>query len=206
MRADPASTLAGLFAVFTTALRATIAAHMPRAGRTIPVLLLIWKRLGQLDRRIAVLGQRLAEGRSVAPRKRPALERPVLVFEPASPRARRQAAEPCPRLPTRPGWLLTQTITVAPFAEQLRRLIDHPEMVALLDAAPQLKTQLRAIMRLLTPELPPSLALPPRPPRPPRLKPPRPERPKKPRRAPCHGARRPKEFWRPGPIRPHWTG
>jgi hypothetical protein len=102
-------------------------------------------------------------------------------------------------------WLVAQTILAIPHANYFRQLIDQPEMTALLEASPHLKRQLRPILRLLMIDLPPILALPPRPPRPPRVRPPRAPRPNKPRRAPCHGARRPKEFWRPGPIRPHWT-
>jgi hypothetical protein len=187
-----APTLAGRFAVVVTGLRAMLAAYMVRADHIRPVLLLFWRRLGQLNRRIATLAERFAAGRSVAPRRR---------AKPNSPRAQR-AATPRLRLPTKPGWLLAQTMQAAPHAAYFRQLLENPEMLALIEAAPHLKQQLRPILRLLLPELPPSLALPPKPVR---LKPPRPPRPKKPRRAPCHGARRPKEFWRPGPIRPHWT-
>jgi HAMP domain-containing protein len=193
--------LANQFALVVVGLRGMLAAYMPRADRTRPVLLLLWKRLGQLNRRIATLTQRLAEGRPVAPRPqpRPAAETTdVPLTQRATSRARL-----C--LPNKPGWLVDQTIQAAPYANYFRQLIDQPEMTALLDAYPQLKRQLRPILRLLMVDLPPILALPPRPPRPPRLKPPRVPRPKKPRRAPCHGARRPKEFWRPGPIRPLWT-
>jgi hypothetical protein len=187
------ATLSGRFTLIVMGLRAVLAAHMVRADQTRPLLLLMWGRLGQLDRRMAILMQRFAAGRSVAPRLRP----------PAQTRAKRQVTRL--RLPAKPGWLIIQAIQVAPYAEQVRRLLEQPEMLALLDAAPQLKRQLRPILRALMPELPPSLALPPRPPRPPRVKPVRTERPRKPRRAPCHGACRPKEFWRPGPIRPLWT-
>jgi hypothetical protein len=196
MRAD-VTPLASQFALVVAGLRAMLAAYMPRADRTRPVLLLLWRRLGNLNHRIAILTQRLAEGRSVAPRPR-SQPRPAEETTATKRPARL-------RLPNKPGWLVAQTIQAAPYANYFRQLIDQPEMVALLEACPQLKRQLRPILHLLLIDLPPILALPPRPPRAPRLKPPRAPRPQKPRRAPCHGARRPKEFWRPGPIRPHWT-
>jgi hypothetical protein len=198
--ANPASTIAGHVTQVIAGLRVVLAAYMAKADHARPQLLLLWKRIAFLNRRIATLAERFAAGRNVTPRKR--LRPPA---ETAASPGDRLATPARLRLPNKPGWLITQAIQFACYAEQFRHLLDDPEMIALLDAAPQIKRHLRPILRLLTLELPPSLALPPRPPRPPRVKPPRAPRPKKPRRAPCHGARRPKEFWRPGPIRPHWT-
>ena len=76
-------------------------------------------------------------------------------------------------------------------------------MAALLDAAPHLRRQLRAVLRPLMAELPPILALPPRPARP---KPPRPKRAPRPHAAWTRSKPdRLPEIWRPGPIRPLWT-
>jgi hypothetical protein len=194
MQVASATPLAFRFARTVAGLRGVLAAHMAKADAKLhPVLFLLWSRLGRLDRRIAALAERFAQGRSVASRQRQPISKP------------RPTAKRGVRLPDKPAWLVTRAIQTAVYAEQFRRLLQDPDMLALIQAAPQLKRHLRPILRPLMLDLPEPLALPPRPPRPPRQKPPRPERPKKPRRAPCHGARRPKEFWRPGPIRPLWT-
>ena len=206
--------MAARFALIVTGLRALLAAHMVKAGSTHAVLMLLHKRLGQLDRRVAILSQRFAAGRRVAPRPRP----PIATTDtpPSQPHPRPTSSRPASqrpasqrpaslRLPTRPGWLISQAWPSVTYGNYFCLLLEDPQMVALLQAAPQLKRQLRPILRLLMLELPPALALPPRPPRAARPRPPRAERPKKPRRAPWHGAFRPKEYWRPGPIRPPWT-
>jgi hypothetical protein len=184
------------FARVVAGLRGVLAARMARVDATHPVLLLLWSRLGRLNNRIATLAARFAQGRSVTPRPRQST--------PRKPNPR-PATGPRLRLPSHPGWLVAHAIETAPYAAYFRQLLQDPQMAALIEAAPPLKRHLRPILRLLMQDLPEPLALPPRPPRPPRIRPPRPPRPRKAKRAPCHGARRPKEFWRPGPIRPLWT-
>jgi hypothetical protein len=195
MCAAPAATFALRFALAVAGLRDMLVAHIMRADRTPLALEFAWQHLTRLTNRIATLAQRLAAGRSVAPRQR---AKP-LAPSPAVP-GRAHVARA--RLPNKIGWLLDQDIRFLTYTEYFRHLFQQPETAALLEAAPQLKRQLRPVLRLLMAELPEALALPPRPPRPKRV---RPRRPAIRRQNPCHGARRPKEFWRPGPIRPHWT-
>jgi hypothetical protein len=197
MSVHPATTLASRFALGVAGLRDMLIAHVIRTNYAQPFLVLLSMRLDRLRRRIASLSQRLAEGHLPAPvPNAPPAER-AAPSSSSTPRGR-------PLLPAAPGWLFDLDIRFATYAEYFRNLLDQPEMAALLVAAPQLRRQLRSVLRPLMAELPPVLA-------PPRQKPPRPAqpnrapRPRLRRQNPCHGAARPPEFWRPGPIRPLWT-
>jgi hypothetical protein len=194
MSAHPAATLACRFALGVAGLRDMLIAHVIRTNDAQPFLVLLSMRLNRLSRRIASLAQDLAVGYVPArPTNALPAERAARSASPSTARAR-------PLLPTAPGWLFDLDIRFAAYTEYFRDLLDRPEMAALLAASPQLRRQLRAVLRPLMAQLPPALALPPRP------RPPRPHKPRRvPRRQnPCHGAHRPKEFWRPGPIRPLW--
>jgi hypothetical protein len=201
MSGEPALTLTTHVTRVVAGFRAVLAARMAKADAIRPILLLLWSRLGHLERRIATLAARFEKGLLVAPRARPPATQPD-----APPRARR-TAQPGLRLPNKPAWLIAHAIETVVYGEYIRQLLARPDMAALLEAAPRLKSEIRVVARLLMPDLPDILALPPRPARAKqvKLKPPKPERPRKPRRPKWRGAHRPKEFWRPGPIRPLWT-
>jgi hypothetical protein len=210
MCAATTATLAMRFALAVAGLRDMLVAHIMRADHTQPDLAFAWQHLTRLTNRIATLAQRLAAGRSVTARSgtarsvtgRSGTARSSTARKRATPPAARGTTQTRQRLPNTIGWLLEQDIRFLTYTEYFRHLFDQPETAALLEAEPQLKRQLRPILRLLMADLPEALALPPRSPRPKRV---RPSRSRLLRQNPCHGARRPKEFWRPGPIRPHWT-
>ena len=183
MRAAPATTLADRFALVATGLRDLLAARMAKSDTLRPLLMLLWSRLHRVERRIATLAARFAAGQPVAPR-------------PRSPARNTPSARPAKRalrLPRRAAWLIAHTSEAAAYAEHFRQLLQEPEMAALLQAAPQLKGQLRPVLRVLMLDLPEPLALPRRP------RKPKPPRPRKPRPEPIP------DFWRPGPIRPFWN-
>jgi hypothetical protein len=205
MDAHPATTLACRFALGVAGLRDMLIAHLIRTDYALPVLVFLSMRLHRLHRRIAALAERLAEG---LPECLPGDHLPSPpATRPAAPSSSPSIARSRPLLPTAPGWLFDLDIRFATYAEYFRDLLDQPEISALLAAAPHLRRQLRSVLRPLMAELPAVLALPPGPPRPkPRPRPSHPKRaPRLERQNPCHGADRPKEFWRPGPIRPHWS-
>ncbi len=90
----------------------------------------------------------------------------------AGPRAPSQQAV---RMPRKFGWLLDAgKHNAAYFTNQLNDLLTTPEMVALLEAAPQAKRMLRPLCRALAVELPWTVAAP-RPPRPRKPRAPRPK-------------------------------
>ena len=178
-----ATTLTDRFSLVAKGLRDLLAARMAQSDALRPLLMLLWSRLGRLNRRIATLSARLASGKPVAARPRS----PARNTSPARPSKR---AVPLPR---RAGWLVAHASEAAAYAENFRQLLQDPEMTALLQAAPQLKRQLRPILRLLMLELPESIALPRRP------RKPRPRYPRKPRTEALP------DVWRPGPIRPFWN-
>ncbi|HST73760.1 MAG TPA: hypothetical protein VLJ20_00155 [Acetobacteraceae bacterium] len=118
-----------------------------------PLAILLGSYLSATLRRLGVLHARFTAGRL-----------------PAAPRARRPAAEraaaerPERRPPASPRGPVLLTVFRAAFDEQLRRLLDDPEMRALLAAAPQAGRLLRPLWRKLSPDpLPEALRLPPRP-------------------------------------------
>ncbi len=130
-----------------------------------PSLTLVFhNRVSAIHRRIERLLVRFREGKL-----RPAAPRATTSM-PRGPR--RQAV----RMPRKFGWLLDAgKHNAAYFTNQLNDLLTTPEMVALLDAAPQARRMLRPLCRALAVDLPWTVAAPrvpkPRKPRKPRPKP-----------------------------------
>jgi hypothetical protein len=175
-----------------------------------PPLLLVHAWLGRLVQRFAALVARAEAGTLRPPRRgrhRPAGESP-----PGKPR---------PRWPTNFAWLIKMLpYQAACFGSQLQHQFSQPEMMALLEAAPQAGRLLRPLCRMLAIELPSALRLPPRPRKP--RKPKSPKQPtaeqtprtapltgRKPRRPPPIGEdgtvyvwRRWRDIWMPEPVRP----
>ena len=200
----PAATLTVRVVLIIKGLQGVLAAHMPGAEDARPLLMLVWNRLNRLNRRIATLAGRFAAGLPVGPRLRPAAE-PIEAPPPARATATSRLRSPVSQAGS---WAFPSPTRSPATRRSSAPCSSSRRWPPFSRPLPQLKRQLRGVLHPLMPELPPSLALPPKPPRPPRPKAELPgaaERPKPRRRAPCHGARRPREFWRPGPIRPHWT-
>jgi hypothetical protein len=125
------------------------------ADRTAgPFILLIVARLRRIARRFAALAARVQAGKLKPPRHRTPKPRP--------PRERP------PGLPRSFGWLIRFVpYEAACFGSQLQHQFSQPEMMALLEVAPQAGRILRPLCRMLQIDLPPALRLPARPPRPP---------------------------------------
>jgi hypothetical protein len=196
MNAHPAATLACRFALGVAGLRDMLIAHLVRTETAQPFLIFLWFRLRRLHRRLATLAAQLALGLPLSPPPR---------AEPSSLSDRPSPAKATRYLPTTKGWLFDLDIRFAAYTEYFRDLLAQPEMESLLDAAPHLRRQLRSVLRPLTANLPPILALPPRPPRPRPATPPAPRRAPPPRLWTRSETDRLLDVWRPGPIRAHWN-
>jgi hypothetical protein len=157
---------------------------------------LLWHSLADTRRRLAALHARFAAGRlPAAPRRatpRPAADRAARMRRP-------------PRIPRGPVFL---QYGLGCFVPELRELVEHPEMRALLAASPQAGRLLRPLWRKLTTDpLPEVLRLPPRPPQP--SKQPRLARPAAPAALPepppdARPRRRPVKAVKPPPSLPPW--
>jgi hypothetical protein len=124
-------------------------------GKLGPLVGLLWHYLGHTRRRLAALHARYAAGRlAPAPRRR-------TTSPPATGRPRSERGPPSiPRGPVFPQYGLGCFVT------ELRELVEHPEMRALLAASPRAGRLLRPLWRKLTADpLPEVLCLPPKPPR-----------------------------------------
>lgn len=116
------------------AVAARIAARVMSAA----MILLVWRRLRRIEGEIAGLLARFQAGRLVV------LGRPRLSGRLGGARAERA------RLPVGFGWLLALVPgEAACFAGQIRAALAEPEMVALLQAAPQARRSLRPLCRML---------------------------------------------------------
>ena len=128
---SPASRLQRL----VTGLCTLLADHLPHQDDPLPGFL-VWQWLQRLIRRLETLGSRLAAG--------PAL--PPLPHGAALPEL---SAWPAPRAPQSRGWLLDISAEFITHADQLRLLLDDPQIQALLEDAPDLKPSLHRLQRLL---------------------------------------------------------
>jgi hypothetical protein len=199
--------LAKTFGLIIDGLRRAAAVRMAADPSVRPPLLLVHAWLGRLVQRFAALVARAEAGTLRPPRRRPPRERP--------PR------EPPPRWPKSFAWLIRMLpYQAACFGSQLQHQFSQPEMIALIEAAPQAGRILRPLCRMLAIDLPPALRLPPRPPRPRKPKPPRqspaertcdtaPASGRKPKYPPSRGEdgtvyvwRRWRDIWMPEPLRP----
>ena len=163
-----------LSAIFS-GLKAAIATHASR--RDTVLLTAVWHRVHRMSQRLASLVAKWRAGTLPKPR-------------PSQPgRKRTSVRKPQPSMPRSPAWLCAYVPPIieapgcaAAAGVYLRLLIENDEEAqAFLKAAPQAARILRPLMRMLSPEMPEILALPPRPrrerkPRPKKPKPPDPKR------------------------------
>jgi hypothetical protein len=145
-----------------------IARHTAIPADVRRLLLLVYSWINRTKKRFAALAARVAAGKA-SPRPRPAS---------VTPRSKGEAPEKPdkprpPSLPREKAWLLVlMKWEIACYRSTIMNWLEEPEVVALIQAAPQAGRLLRPLCRLLGIDLPPILKLPPRPRRP---KPPKPE-------------------------------
>jgi hypothetical protein len=188
MTAAPAAppSLAETFGLIIGGLCKAAAVRMCADPSVRPPLLLIHAWLKRLVQKFAALVAR-AEAGTLRPPRRGCHRSP----------AKNPPDKPRPRWPTNFAWLIKMLpYEAACFGSQLQHQFSQPEMMALLEAAPQAGRLLRPLCRMLAVDLPPALRLPPRPPRPRKPRKPRPPKQQTPRTAPLTG-RKPR---RPPPI------
>jgi len=147
----PTPTAAGRFAGFLLHVIQGVAARSG-AGLSFPLIALIVTRIRIIKQSIARLAALVRDGK-YAPRR----------FAP-----RRPPAEPKPRqpskLPSKFGWLLPLVPDAVAWRSQLERLLQDPEVMALLAAAPaSLGRPIRSLCWMLRLTPPDILAPPPRP-------------------------------------------
>ena len=157
---DVADRLAGI----VEALRRAVAARASRRWAFAPLALLLWPYLHGIAVRFDRLATRLRQGRVRARSPRPTAARTDAPTR-TKPRSR--------LLPRGWAWLIRAVPDAAGYGSQLRHLLAQPEMISLLEAAPQAGRMLRPLCRALgigpSPDVPAAL-FPPRPP--PTTKPP----------------------------------
>lgn len=103
----------------------------------LSLLMLVFTRLRRAAARFASLAARAGASTPASPRLRPT--------RPPPPRP----ARPRQRLPERFAWLVRLVPEAACFGSQLQHLLADPELVALLETAPQAGRILRPLCRLL---------------------------------------------------------
>ena len=119
-------------------LRQAVAARGGRDRAVVPLVLLLWTRLGRLVARFEVLVGRVSAGRPTAPSRR------------RSTRSTRIAPVGAVRLPQGHAWLVRVLPgEAACFGGQLQALLADPGMAALLAADPQAGRILRPLCRML---------------------------------------------------------
>ncbi len=131
------------FATSFATLCGLIARHGLARCLAGPLIVLIWGRVRGIGALIETLLARMQAGRL---RRHPARHSP----HPTAPRRR-----PAPRaLPRKRAWLIGLIPETAASAAQLQTLLAHPDIPALLEAAPQLCRALRPLCHMLGVNLP----------------------------------------------------
>ncbi len=124
-------------------LRDAVAAWSGRGVLGVAVALLLYRRLGEIGRRMAGLAARFQAGRLWRRAVRPAVARCGAAVR----------ARPVRVLPCGFGWLVKLAAhEAAGLGLQLRAVLEQPEMAALLAASPQAARVLRPLCRMLAVE------------------------------------------------------
>lgn len=141
MTISPPMTVADRFALTLDGLGRAVAGRFMAGVMSAAMILLVWQRLRRVERRVLRLLARYRAGRLLpAPRR-------VAVGRREGRLARQKAGIVLPR---RFGWLLAMVPgEAACFAGQLGAVMDEPEMVALMGAAPQMRRVLQPVCRML---------------------------------------------------------
>jgi hypothetical protein len=150
---SPPTNLIPRFALFIAAVKRAIGEGIGRRHDTLgPLSILLETYLSATLRRLTALHARFAAGKlPAAPRAR----------RPAAERAVRERTRPERRPPAIPRGPVLLTVFRASFDEQLRTLLDDPEMRALIAASPRAGRLLRPLWRKLSVDpLPEVLRLP----------------------------------------------
>ena len=139
------------FALIIEALCQAAAARSARGWVAVAIANLIWMRLRRTGARFAKLAARVRSGELPAAARRSASG---ASDQPSDFRAERQAKRrrsdrPAERLPRGLAWLLRLVPEAAVYGSQLNHLLSDPEMVALLEAAPQMGRLLRPLCQML---------------------------------------------------------
>lgn len=167
---NKSSSLSGRLNRVIIPLEELLAGRGPRGAAPVRLLLiallfcfLFWKL-----RRLAGMAEHGVTARPKA--RRMAAQAKVAASGGESAAGAAVAAYPCIPPPDigparEPVWPDSETADFSPYGDKLRRLIQQPEIQALLDASPRLKPSLRRLLSLLGTEIPPELAPSPRSPR-----------------------------------------
>jgi hypothetical protein len=222
--------LAKTFGLIIGGLCEAVARRIAADRTSGPLILLTVARLRHLLARFTRLAARAEAGklrpprpRTVRPRREPPLGAAPSPEE-APPGNPTTTPNPTPLrqperlLPRKFGWLIRFVpYEAACFGSQLQHQLSQPEMIALIEAAPQAGRILRPLCWMLAIPIPPSLRLPPKPrkPRPSRQPAPEPScdtapaNGRKPKHPPSRGEdgtvyvwRRWRDIWMPEPLRP----
>lgn len=153
----PSQPPAARFACIVATLCALMAARLGRPGKpglAGPLILAVANRLNRMAQRITRLAVRVAAGTLRPPRRRPAAPRRAATAGTLPERV---------KLPRRRMWLVRLVPEAAVGANYLQILLDDPEMVALIQAAPQIGRTLRPLWHMLSPDPLPKILQRPRP-------------------------------------------
>ncbi len=133
-------TIADRIALTLAGLGRAVAARIAGGAMAAAMILLVWRRIRRVDGQIRGLMERYRAGTL----------RVLVQSEARSRVGVGRARAVSDRLPQRFGWLLPLVpYEAAGFASQLRAQLVEPEMVALLDAAPQARRVLGPLCRML---------------------------------------------------------
>lgn len=148
--ATPDRPIAETFALILAGLRDVAAAYAGRHRNAAPIVLLLWPYLHRVAARFARLVARWKAGKLAPPKPRAHI---AAVYRPRK-----------PGLPRGFAWVLRLVPDAAPVRTQIEAWLAHPDMAALLAAAPQAGRILRPLCRMLgcsPADLPPELHKPP---------------------------------------------
>ncbi len=128
-------------------LRRDLAIGAARDRALAALVLLLWNRFSRTAARFAAIAARYRAG----------------TLRPPPTRRRRMNAAPPPRdpLPRQSGWLVRRLPECAAHGEYLRLLLAEPEMLEMIEAAPQLRRLLRPLWRMLRADPVPQVLRPP---------------------------------------------
>ena len=173
----PAPTAVGRFSQAIDILLQCLIAFLkfkPTAGRFV---FLCQQRAYRIRARLNALAAKVAAGTLAPPR-------PSRAGRTTTPKPEKPPTDPTDRLPSRRGWMIYEVRITNMIDTRLKELLNDPEMLALLAAAPQLGRIIRPICHMFAVPLSDPWKLPPRPRREPKPRA-RSGRPKSPRPIPA---------------------